>query len=198
VGAVTRDDQIAALLEAGATQATIMEQLQVGNSVIRRVRVERCIPLPPGRAKRSRAELEALEPRAIAMMLAGAGSREIYQELRLSLNAIAQLRRELNIPAPRRDVWAEFRRTVDDAFERYAVPAEDGHLLWTGPRSGRSLDVLASGGRHNARHVSFRRHYGREPIGRVFRRRSCPLPDCVAGAHHTDALMRGTTTGSRT
>jgi uncharacterized protein YerC len=193
---VTRDDQVAALLEAGATHELIMRRLGVSNTVIRRVRAERDIPLPPGRAKRPRSELDALEAQAIAMMLAGAGTKEIYEELRLSLNTIAELRRELNLPAPRQDVWSKFRRSVDEAFARYARPADGGHLLWTGPHSGRGLDLIASGRRYNARHVAFLKHHGREPVGRVFPSDGCRVKDCIAGAHHTDAVMRGTAEGT--
>lgn len=184
------DDQVAGLLEAGATYAQIRKQLQVSNGTIRRVRIERHVALPPGRAKRTRAQIDEAEQQALTMLHDGATVEQIYKTTRISLNVIARLRRDAGLPRPTYNNPTQ-RLTLDEAFTRYALPTTEGdHLLWTGPHSGRSLDLLAEGRRYNARHIGFRKHHGRDPEGRVWRTRTCDLPDCIAGAHHTDQLIR--------
>ncbi|XUL91021.1 hypothetical protein ACQ86D_33970 [Streptomyces galilaeus] len=185
---VTLDDQIAALLRAGTTYQRIAEQLHVGTRRVWAVRVARGIPLPPERAKRSRAEVAAQFPRAVELLRAGASYEDIRAETRLTLNRIAELRRQHKIPTPRAHLGASQRFTVDQAFARYAQPGPEGHLIWTGPVSGRSLDLLAGGRKYNARVVAFQRHYGREPEGRLWR--TCKNTACIAGAHHTDLTIR--------
>lgn len=189
------DDQIAAMLEAGATGQAVAHRLNVGYVRIQRIRTERHIPLAPGRAKRTRAELKAIDAQAVAILRDGASYQEVRSKLRLSPNQISHLRKTHKIPVPARDPQAGQRRTVDEAFALYARLTADGHVVWTGPRSGRSPDLLAVGGRHNARHVAFRKHHGRDPQGRVWR--TCDEPGCIAGAHHTDQIIRHTREGKR-
>ncbi|MFE9923292.1 hypothetical protein ACFYQA_17405 [Streptomyces sp. NPDC005774] len=187
---MTRDDQIAALLEAGATYQEVQQQLHVRYGTARRVRDDRRIPTRPGRAKRTRAELDALEVTVIAMLLTGATAQEIYDTTRISPNHIVRLRRELKIPLPERDRGANTRLTLAQAYARHTVPADGGHVLWTGPRNGRGLLLIASGRNYNARHIAFRKHYGRDPDGSVRRRPTCDQPACIAGAHQTDRTIR--------
>ncbi|MFG2679224.1 hypothetical protein [Streptomyces sp. NPDC048392] len=189
---MTLDDQVAALLQAGATYKAIAQQLHVDGHRIRRVRAERRIPLPPGRAKRSRAELDALEPTVIGMLLAGRMYKEIRRETRFSPNEIARLRRELNIPVPSREPTG---LTIDEALARYAIPATSGdHRVWRGPMRGRTMTLLAEGRRFNVRYVLFERAHGRPPVGYVVS--NCGLVPCIAGGHLTDAVMRGTAPAS--
>lgn len=183
---------IAELLRAGATQAQISEQLHVTTHTVRRTREILRIPLPPGRAKRTRAELDAIEDQAVTMLRAGASLARIYAELRLSRNRITELRRLHAIPVPaHQHVSDATRRTVDEAFDLHTKPtATGGHLLWTGPRSGRNLQLWASGRRYNPRIIAFRRHHGRDPDGRLQRHSICDEPLCIAGAHLTDRRIR--------
>ncbi|MFF9043299.1 hypothetical protein [Streptomyces parvulus] len=185
---MTLDDQVADLLEAGATYQHIQQQLRTDSQRVRRVRAERRIPLPPGRAKRSRAELDALEPTVIAMLLAGAMYKEIRSETRYSPNAIARLRRELSIPVPSREPAG---LTIDEALTRYALPSTTGgHVTWQGPTRGRTMTLFAEGRRFNARYILFERTHGRPHVGYV--RSNCGLIPCIAGTHLTDSIMRGT------
>jgi hypothetical protein len=177
------DETIAELLRAGTIHRLIRAQLKVGEARIRRVRDERSIPKLRGR--RTRAEIDALEPKIIAMLRDGDTIAEIYRQTRFSLNGIARLRLASGLRVP---IRPRKRRSVAEAFAHYAQPAEDGHLLWTGSRSGRSLDLLAEGRTFNARAVAFEKHHGRVHEGRLWR--TCQIKTCIAGAHHTDSLIR--------
>lgn len=184
-------DDVAAMLRQGATYRQIMAELHVGHATIRATREALADELPPTRAKRRRAELDALEPRAIAMLREGATYQQIRRKLGLGLNHISRLRTQHNIPVPDRDHSSAqpHRRSIDEAFTHYTLPTTTGgHLLWTGPRSGRGVDLIASGRKHNARHIAFQKHHGREPEGRVWR--TCDQPACIAGTHHTDKTIR--------
>lgn len=176
---------VADLLRAGATYAQIKQQLHVTQSTISRTRTVLQIPLPPGRTRRSREEMTAARAQAIAMLRDGATSKQVYETTRVGPNDIARLRRQHNIPVPARD---RARHTVDEAFALHTRDTDDGHVLWTGPRSGRSCDLIATGRRYNAGYVAFRKHHGRDPQG--YLRRTCDEPACIAGAHHTDRLIR--------
>jgi len=180
---------VATMLRAGATHAQIKQQLHVSNNTIVHTRRTLRIPYPPGRAKRTRAELNALETEAIAMLRAGATYKQIRSKLGLGLNDISRLRKQHNIPVPDRDRGATTRLSVDEAFTLYTRPTTNGdHLLWTGPRSGRGVDLIASGRKHNARAIAFTKHHGRDPEGRLWR--TCTEHACIAGAHHTDYRIR--------
>lgn len=96
------DDEIAAMLRAGATHQHIGNTLTVGQSRIVRVRRERRIPLPPGRSGLTPAERHARDEQAIAMLRAGATYREIRNATRLQLARISALRKQHNIPVPDR------------------------------------------------------------------------------------------------
>lgn len=187
---MTIRQDVADLLRAGATHDEIKQQLHVSSHTIIRTRRALDIPVPPGRAKRTRAELAALEDQAVTMLRNGATHAEIYAATRLSPNRICDLRKAHDIPVPGlHNVWAARRLTVDQAFTRHTKPDATGeHLLWTGPRAGRGFTLTASGRTYNARAVAFEKHHGREPEGRL--RRTCDQPDCIAGAHHTDHRIR--------
>jgi uncharacterized protein YerC len=182
---------VAAMLRAGATQAQISKELDVSTYTVRRTREVLGIPIPAERRQRTRAEVAAAEELAVAMLKAGATYQVIYAETRLAKARICGLRRAHDIPVPATNhVSAQQRLTVDEAFNRHAQPTPDGgHLVWTGPRSGRgAIDLTAGGRRYNGRAVAFKRHHGRDPEGRL--KRTCELPGCIAGAHHTDRRIR--------
>ncbi|WP_406262532.1 Trp family transcriptional regulator [Streptomyces chartreusis] len=180
---------VAELLRAGATHAEIKQQLHVSGRTITRTRKALHIPQPTRRAKRNRAELAALEDQAVTMLRAKATYTEVHAITRLSPNRISELRKQHAIPVPTgRDTAARRRRTIEEAFALHTQPTDGGHLLWTGPRSGRTPDLRADGGKHNPRTVAFRRHHGREPEGNL--KRTCEQPDCIAGAHLTDRRIR--------
>lgn len=189
----TLDDQIAALLRAGSTQQAIEQQLHISGRRVRRVRTEREIPMPPGpgRNKRSPDEVAAAVARAVEMLRAGITYRTVRAETRLSFNRITTLRREHHIPLPPPHARGRRHRTLEEAYALYAQPEPDGHVIWTGPRAGRALMLLADGRRYNARAVAFRKHHGRDPQGRLSRiGQTCTDNRCIAGAHHADALIR--------
>ncbi|WP_432159161.1 hypothetical protein [Streptomyces sp. bgisy153] len=182
-------EDVARMLRDGATIRQIMAELGVSNHTVIAARRALNIPLPPGRARRTPAETAALEEQAVRMLREGATGEHVRKALHLSPNRISALRKEHNIPVLRRDVWAGQRRTINEAFTRYAQPTTDGdHLIWTGPRCGRGFDLIASGRKYNARAIAFEKHHGRPPVG--YLRRTCKLPDCIAGAHHTDHRLR--------
>lgn len=182
-------EDVAAMLRAGATYAEIRTQLHVSDTLIHRTRLALNIPLPIGRTRRSKAEMADLDDQAVTMLRAGATYKEIHRTLRLALNRISRLRRQHRIPVPSRKRENPRRYTVDEAFTTHTrATTEGGHLLWTGPRSGRSFDLIASGRTYNARAIAFRRHHGRDPEGQT--RRTCDQPDCIAGAHLTDRRIR--------
>lgn len=182
-----KDDKIAALLTQGATVHRIEDELHVSSNRIKRVRLERDIPLPPGRAKRPKTEIDASERQAIRMLREGATRREIQAATRISPNRIGQLRQKHDIPVPKRS-QRQPGLTVDEAFARHTTPTDDGHLMWTGPRSGRTLKITINGTTHNARHIAFRKHHGRDPVAYAYR--TCCVIGCIAGAHHADQTIR--------
>lgn len=183
-----QEEQIAAMLRSGATYAQITRRLHVDSWAIYRVRTRQRIPLPEGRAKRTRAQLDAATRQAIAMLRTGATTRQIHAATHISYNAIAALRRALNLPRPQRTVAC---RTPEETYALYAVPAEDGHARWQGPWAGRMPQIHHPGRRgrkESALRVGFRMRHGREPVGYV--RPTCGKTWCVASGHLMDRPMR--------
>ncbi|MEU4165603.1 hypothetical protein AB0F46_01795 [Streptomyces sp. NPDC026665] len=119
--------------------------------------------------------------RALAMLRAGALVMTVQRETRLSLNELAELRKRHQIPIPPRA-----SRTFAEALALHTEAFGDGHLRWTGPWRGRSPLLYAHNGRHNARHVIFRRRYGCDPIGYV--RTTCTVSGCIADDHLADDI----------
>jgi hypothetical protein len=109
------DDEIAAMLRAGATHQAIVNTLRVGHVRVVRVRSERGIPVPPGRCSLAPAERHAREEQATAMLRAGATYQQIYDATRLQFEHISALRKQHRIPVPN-------RRTTP------ATPAPTGNL----------------------------------------------------------------------
>jgi hypothetical protein len=144
--------------------------------------LDNAIALPPRRAKRSRAELDALTPAVLTMLRAGVTIEAIYHETHLSRNRIVDLRKRHQIAVKR--TYAS--RTFAQALALHTEPYGDGHLRWTGPWRGRTPLLYAHNDRHNARHVIFRRHHGCDPIGYV--RTTCTAPGCIADDHLADDI----------
>lgn len=178
---------VADMLRAAATYAEIRQQLGVSDYEIARTRRVLRIALPPGRDRRSRAEVAAAESQAVAMLRAGDTHEAVYRATRLSPNRVSELRRQHSIPVPERGT-AAWQRTVDEAMALRTVPAEDGHLMWTGALGGRGTELWAEGRVHNARAITFSKHHGRPPEGRL--RRTCDRHGCIAGAHLADRRIR--------
>lgn len=121
-----RDEQIAAMLRAGATYTQIKSELRVRNGTIRRVRADYGIPVPPGRAgarpltaEERAAAVEQRHPKAATMLRAGFTHQETADACGISTGTVSDIRRALNIPVP---------------------PGRSGPK---GPRQGRTAEDLA-------------------------------------------------------
>ncbi|MFZ3595116.1 hypothetical protein [Streptomyces sp. BH104] len=87
--------------------------------------------------------------------------------------------------------------SVEEKFDAQVIEVEGGHLHWTGATGARGTPVVAHQSQvDTAARISFRRHYGREPVGNVRQRPECRYPRCVAGAHLADRIIRGQGGGS--
>ncbi|MEU9400589.1 hypothetical protein [Streptomyces sp. NPDC048242] len=189
---MTRADQpredVAALLRAGATYQQIRDQLRVSTNVIAATRRAYSIPTAKGYGYRPTPEKRGENERqALCLLLAGATIKEVAARVGISGPTIVKLRRDAGLP-PSGNRGKPPTRTVRQTLALYCEPYGDGHVRWTGPRAGRGLLLMAQGRRRNARRVLFARHHGRRPSGYVMP--TCGEPDCTAGAHLADAVMR--------
>ncbi len=112
----------------------------------------------------------------------------IAREVGVSRPTVGNVRKALGLPAPRQGQPPVYA-SVEDAYRALAVPREDGHVEWTGLRTGGHAPMI----KHcrdsvSAYRVAFRLHHGRDPEGLVYP--ACALKDCVAGAHVEDTPMR--------
>jgi uncharacterized protein YerC len=184
-------DQVAAMLHEGATAQQIGEQLHVSTRIVTEVRQDRGIPLPPGRGG-GHAPDTALRDRIAALLTDGATYDQIQAQTGAGTTTIARVRKDRSIPLTRGrpgNTAYTPARTPEQALAHYSRPTpHGGHTDWTGPTQGRHLPVIWSAGRHNAYHLAFRAHHGRDPVGRV--NRSCDHPGCITGAHLTDHTIR--------
>ncbi|MDX2551347.1 hypothetical protein [Streptomyces stelliscabiei] len=184
-------DDVAALLRAGATYNQVHTELGVGQATIAATRKAYNIPLPVGRRGHSRRGTEAaqVEARIAAMLRVGATYATIRTELHVSTTLIARVRRNHKIPTPSGRPSGRAVRTPEQTLAAYSRPAADGHTLWTGPlgRVGRPV-IWMRNKAHNARAVAFRKHHGRDPVGRVTV--ACDEPRCIAGPHLADSTIR--------
>lgn len=189
-----RELMIVAMLRAGTTNSKVKKELKFGDPLIKRIRIEYRIPLPRGRAKRSRTELDRRDVKVVTMLKEGRTHRAIYAELRLDPNTITRLRKQYQIPVPTdRAGGTPGRppRTLSEVFEAYTTPTSDGHLIWTkSPKGSRHFAFMASKSMYNARYMAFERYHGRPPEGRLSGTPDCDVPDCIAGAHHADRRIR--------
>ncbi|MFI1723887.1 histone-like nucleoid-structuring protein Lsr2 [Streptomyces sp. NPDC020489] len=180
-------EDVAELLRAGHTYASIKAELGVSSHTISAIRRAREIPTPdsgPGRrpSPERRAEIER---HTVALLRAGASYNEIKAQVGISAPTIVRIRREAKIPAPSR-TGARPARSTADALTTYIEPYGAEHSRWTGPWAGRMPQLFAEGRRFNARHVVFERHHGRPPVGYV--RSTCVDLPCMTGAHLADTL----------
>ena len=184
-------DQIAAMLRDGATLQQVTQRLGVSTRIVTEVRQDRGIPLPPGRGG-GHAPDTALRDRIAALLANGATYDQIHEQTGAGTTTIARVRKDRAIPRPtgRSGGGTTYTpaRTPEQALAHHSRPRADGHTDWTGPTQGRRLPVIWSAGRHNALHLAFRAHHGRNPEGRV--NRSCDHPGCITGAHLTDHTIR--------
>jgi uncharacterized protein YerC len=184
-------DQVAAMLREGATAQQISQVLSVSTRIVTEVRQDRAIPLPPGRGGGHQPD-NALRDQIAALLHAGATYDQIRQQTGAGTTTIARVRKERAIPLPhgRPNRTHTPALTPEQALTHHSRPREDGHTDWTGPFQGRHTPVIWSGGRHNALHLAFRLHHGRDPVGRINRARTCTHPGCITGAHLTDHTIR--------
>jgi hypothetical protein len=112
----------------------------------------------------------------------------IAYRLGCSRPTVAKVRKALGMPAPRLGHAPRYN-TVEDAFRAHAVPAADGHVEWTGVRTGADAPMVRyRRDSESAYRVAFRLHHGREPEGVVYP--TCGRAGCIAGPHLSDTPMR--------
>jgi len=113
--------------------------------------------------------------------------QDIARQLHVSRKTVSAAHRALQLPARVRGGGAP-NATLENAYRAHAVPAEAGHVRWSGPVDGTLPIVCHSGQSTPAPRVAFRLHHGRAPEGRL--RRTCDMPGCAAGAHYADRTIR--------
>ncbi|WP_405960572.1 helix-turn-helix domain-containing protein [Streptomyces sp. NBC_00024] len=182
---------VAVLLRQGATYREIQQQLGACGHAISATRKAYRIPVPPGRRLDPDRRVQ-VEQQVAKLLLQGATYQQIRDRVGVSQPTIVRIRRSWNIPVTVREPRPA--RTVEQALALYAQPYGDGHVRWAGPHAGR-MPVLYAKSRFNARHVTFRAHHGRDPVGYVLG--GCTEPGCMAGAHLTDEPIRSGKTLAR-
>jgi uncharacterized protein YerC len=178
---------VAELLAQGATYRTIRQLLGVSGHVISATRKAHNIPVPAGPGRRPTPEERThLTQRVTELLRQGATYKAISAEVGISQPTILRIRLASGTPLTRRDPRPG--RTIAETMALYAEAHGDGHVRWTGPYAGRTPKLYANGRCYNARHVAFRSHHGRNPVGYVLT--DCPETGCMAGPHLTDLPMR--------
>ncbi|MFJ6386427.1 hypothetical protein ACIQJT_02340 [Streptomyces sp. NPDC091972] len=162
-----RDQQIAAMLRAGATYTQITRELGVGNNTVRRVRATLGIPVPSGRAgsrpltDTERATLtEQRHPRAAAMLRAGFTHQQIADACGIGAGTVTDIRRALNIPVPPGRPGPKGPRPAL-ALDRQALDDQIAELLTAG---------------HTNAYIRAHLHVSSARVTRVLHERSIPLP----------------------
>lgn len=184
-------EDVAAMLRDGATYRAIEETLGVSRYTIAATRRRLNIPnTATGSGRRITPEdRPAIERRVVELARAGATYRQIQDEAGVTHPTIAAIRRKHGLPKPvRQPPPNPQRRSIAEAFALHARPDDDGHTHWTGPHAGRLPTLNAENSTHNARHIAFRMHHGRDPHGRVHS--TCTVDRCLTGAHLTDHTIR--------
>ncbi|MFC7983857.1 hypothetical protein [Streptomyces sp. NPDC057336] len=137
-------------------------------------------------------QLSVSREEIVALLRAGNLTESaIAEQLGVSRPTVASVRKTLGLPAPGKGKAPEYA-TIEDAFRAHAVPADGGHVEWTGVRTGSDAPMVRyRRDSLSAYRVAFRLHHGRDPEGVVHP--TCGQPGCVAGAHLADTPMRQAT-----
>lgn len=129
-----------------------------------------------------------IRPDIAEMLRARIPESHIAKQLHVRRKTVADTRKALGLPAPKRG-HRPYEATVEDAYRARALPVDDGHLQWTGSFGGDSVPVVNhSSKRVTAYKVAFRLRHGRDPVGAV--RPTCGMRGCVSGDHLEDQPMR--------
>lgn len=116
------------------------------------------------------------------MLLAGHSQHATCLALHVSSVRVRTIREGLGLPRRKPGPMAE---TIEVTFARRTEATEDGHLIW----QGRDLAIgTTDGANYSAARYSFRRRYGRNPIGKVTP--GCGVHRCVHPDHVEDQPMR--------
>jgi uncharacterized protein YerC len=181
-------EDVAAMLRDGATYDAIRQQLGVSTHQISATRKAYRITYTTGPGRRiTPDERPLLEQQVCELARAGATYAQIEAAAGISAPTILAIRSKHGLPKPARG-RRNTGRPLAEALALYTHTDSHGHLHWTGPYAGRAPALSAQGRRYNARHVTFRAHHGRDPVGYVLN--TCLVTDCIAGAHLNDKTIR--------
>ncbi|MFG3276190.1 hypothetical protein [Streptomyces luteogriseus] len=112
----------------------------------------------------------------------------IARKLGVSRPTVGNVRKTIGLPTPRQGQPPTYP-SIEDAYRAHAVPRKDGHVEWTGLRTGGHAPMVKHcRSMESAYRVAFRLHHGRDPEGLVYP--ACGTEGCVAGAHVEDTVMR--------
>jgi len=120
------------------------------------------------------------------LLRAGVPQIHICRQLHVAPITVQRTREALGLPA--RKTCRVLPTTIEEAFQQYAQPADDGHVTWGGPVNNSAPKLAFEGTVYYARRLAFRFLHGREPIGKVTA--ECEVQGCVAGPCVTDQPMR--------
>ncbi|MGW0033634.1 hypothetical protein ACWDXD_27955 [Streptomyces sp. NPDC003314] len=116
------------------------------------------------------------------MLLAGHSQRQVSKSLHVGYQQVRAARVALGLPPRKPGPTAE---AIEVTFARRTRATDDGHLIW----DGHDLGIRSADGTHfSAARYSFRRRYGRQPVGRVSS--GCGVRHCVHPDHVEDQPMR--------
>lgn len=120
------------------------------------------------------------------LLRAGVPQIHICRQLHVAQLTVQRTREALHLPAPKS--CRVLPASLEEAFQQYARPTENGHVEWAGHLRGGIPSVTFQGTVHSASRLAFLFHHGRQPSGPV--KTSCPVKGCVRGGHLTDQPMR--------
>lgn len=125
------------------------------------------------------------------LLRAGLSNIAIGRQLNVDPRRVERVRRALGIPPVRRGF--EPAASPEALFWSRTQQAPDGHLIWTGFRSGpnKTPGMRHLGTYYSAYRLAFRIQYGRAPEGHV--NSTCRVDGCVAPAHMQDRIVRDRT-----
>ncbi|MFJ8146610.1 hypothetical protein ACIQ6R_16285 [Streptomyces sp. NPDC096048] len=133
----------------------------------------------PGAGRKANADRGQI----VALLLDGHTDDAIRRELRVDAKRIAVIRREEDIARAPRPVV-----TFAEKWAAHTVPADGGHVAWTGRRRENTPSLVYRGREYSARRAAFEEHYGREPVGNVLP--GCGWEPCVRPDHLEDRTIR--------